>query len=178
LSRKVNPVSEMFEVNASRIVDCPIEDAFLYLCNLENDPDWWTGVREVKCTSASPYGVGATYWQMNALFGLRFAMDIEVTRFDWYKRMDFRSTSKTLAPFVATYLFRQGGNGTEVTMLGQSAAAGIGFKLFGPLFRAGLRYTAERNFDTLKRVLDDRGRRLHGTGLRSLIALPEASARP
>lgn len=146
--------SSMFSINVTREVSCPVDVVFRYLCDLRNDPEWWTGVREVRCTSDSPYMTGATYWQLNQLFGLRFPMDIEVTELLPNEKMVFRSVSDTLAPFVATYLFEPLPNGTRVTMLGNSRADGLVFRLMGALFRLLLRKYADRNFDRLERRLE------------------------
>ena len=144
----------MFEINVTRIVKSSIEDSFLYLCNLENDPEWWTGVVEVKCLSDTPYGVGVKYWQKNRLMGLHFLMTIEITEFQMNEKMSFKSISQTLAPFVATYLFKPTEKGTELTMLGFSKADGLFFKLLGPIFKFYLRILAEKNFDNLQQILD------------------------
>jgi len=165
----------MFEINVCRVVDCPVEETFRFLCDLENDPQWWIGVREVRRTSAVQYAAGATYWQRNVLFGLSFDMTIEVTQLDWCERMEFRSTSTTLAPFVCTYLFEPQGAQTKVTMFGRSEANGFAFRLLGPLFRSGLRQTAESNFDRLQHVLAGRGRRISDLS-RISAALTNASA--
>jgi hypothetical protein len=147
----------MFAIDIERRVACSVERAFYYMCDLGNDPQWWIGVKEVTCTSDTPYRVGATYRQLNALFGIRFPMDIEVTAFEPCRRMDFRSTGQTSAPFIATYIFTPDGDGAVVTMYGQSRADGRAFRLMGPLFRVLLRRFAERNFDRLQRRLEALG---------------------
>jgi hypothetical protein len=148
----------VFDIRVSRVVSAPLPEAFGYVCDLENDPDWWTGVVAVRRTSRATRGAGATYWQRNRLLGLRFPMDIEITEWDEGRRMSFRSVSRTLAPFEATYLFEPVPGGTRVTMLGRAGAEGRLFRLLGALFRRYLRRLAETNFDNLKRVLDARGR--------------------
>jgi uncharacterized protein YndB with AHSA1/START domain len=144
----------MFRIDVERSVACPIERAFFYLCDLRNDPEWWIGVKQVRCTSDTPWRAGATYQQVNALFGLHFPMDIEVTALEPCRRMEFRSTGSTLAPFVCTYVFTPCPDGTTIAMHGWSRADGRLFTLMGPLFRRLLRRFAEQNFERLRLRLE------------------------
>ena len=145
----------MFAVNITRTIHCPTPDAFAYLSNFENDPQWWTGVLAAKRTSTTAQGVGTTFWQLNRLMGVRFPVTLEVTAYEPNQRISVRSTSG-LVPFSATYLFESVTNGTRFTLLSEVEAGGWLFKLAGPVFRRYLEKVTARNFDNLKVVLEKR----------------------
>lgn len=72
----------MFAVNITRTIHCPTSEAFAYLSNFENDPQWWTGVLAAKRTSTTAQGVGTTFWQLNRLMGVRFPVTLEVIAYE------------------------------------------------------------------------------------------------
>ena len=143
-------------MDVSRIVDCPVEVAFDFMTDFENDPQWWTDCIEARRTSEQEIGVGTTFYEVNKTLGVRDAIEMEVTEYDRPHRMVTKTiTGRT--PFIATYLVSDVPGGTEVRMVAEVDGTGV-FKLFGPLFKPLLARVTERHFDTLKRVLDAKGR--------------------
>jgi uncharacterized protein YndB with AHSA1/START domain len=145
----------MFSVDVSRVVDCPVEVAFDFMTDFENDPQWWTDCVEARRTSEQERGVGTTFYEVNKTLHVRDAIEMEVTAYERPHRM----VTKTISghtPFVATYLVREVAGGTEVRMVAEVDGTGI-FRIFGPLFKPLLARVTERHFDTLKRVLDAKG---------------------
>ena len=139
----------------SRVAQCSPETAFALMSNFENDHLWWTGVITTTRISTQSDGVGTRYRQRNKLLGLRFDIEVEVTRWEPPSLIGFRNTTGP-APFEGTYTFEPVDGGTRVTLKGVVDARGL-FRLAVPLFKWHLTRVTERYFDNLKRLLDARG---------------------
>jgi hypothetical protein len=69
----------MIRVEASRVIDRPIEDVWAYMANLDNMPDWDPGLMEVS-------------WQPPLRLGLDVRMQDESPMLSWIERV--------LGPFI------------------------------------------------------------------------------
>jgi uncharacterized membrane protein len=67
----------------SIVIKRPIEEAFAFLANLENDVKWHSAFVEVRNTSGGPNGVGARFLVYEGLLGRRApATEYEVTEYE------------------------------------------------------------------------------------------------
>jgi uncharacterized membrane protein len=67
----------------SIVIERPIEEAFAFLANLENDVKWHSAFVEVRNTSNRPNGVGARFLVYEGLLGRRApATEYEVTEYE------------------------------------------------------------------------------------------------
>ena len=46
----------MAKVEASVVINCPIEEVFTFAANIQNNPQWQSRVLEAKVTSEGPVG--------------------------------------------------------------------------------------------------------------------------
>jgi len=61
----------MVNLEASIVINRPLEEVFAELADLENNKKWRSGTVEAEKTSAGPIGVGTTYRMINGAFGRR-----------------------------------------------------------------------------------------------------------
>jgi uncharacterized protein YndB with AHSA1/START domain len=79
------------------VIERPREDVFAFLANPENDPQWRSGVLDLKRVSGS--GVGARYTQgVKGPGGRRIPADIEITELTPGEAIAFRTTAGFVRP--------------------------------------------------------------------------------
>jgi uncharacterized membrane protein len=97
----------------SIVINKPITEVFAFFADAENDPQWRSGVREIK--RQGELGVGTRYHQrVNGPAGRAIAADIEVTAYEPYRHVAFQGTAGPVRPH-GDYTFRETGSSTEVT---------------------------------------------------------------
>ena len=73
----------MDAIELSIVIMRPIEEAFAYLANLENDVKWHSAFVEVRKTSGGPLGVGARFLVFEGVLGRRTpGTEYEVTEYE------------------------------------------------------------------------------------------------
>lgn len=150
----------------SREVNCPQKVAFDYYAERDNDLEWWDGVIESRRTSEVVHGVGETVHQRCRTSGIPFTyeIDIEVVEWDYPKR--YREVSRSNPnPYDCWYAVEKiDENRSRVILEGEVWFRGLLGRLLYPLARFMLMRQGNRNFDTLKRRLDEIGAQ-HKVGL-------------
>lgn len=89
---KKKPV-ETARVEHSVVVDRPIEEAFAYLKNRRNTPQWRFGVLYVKQLTKGPTGVGTKLKHRRIFLGQQFDMTLVVTEYEPNSKICLRTTS-------------------------------------------------------------------------------------
>jgi uncharacterized membrane protein len=101
--------------SASRsiVIHRPITQVFAFFADAENDPQWRSGVKEIKRNGE--LGVGTRYHQLvNGPAGRAITADIEVTAYEPDVHVAFHGTSGPVRP-NGDYRFGDTGDSTEVT---------------------------------------------------------------
>jgi uncharacterized membrane protein len=94
------------------LIDRGRDDVFAFLADPENDPQWRSGVLDVKHVSGR--GVGARYAQgVKGPGGRRIPADIEITEFDPGESIAFQTLTGPVRP-RGRYLLSAAEGGTRV----------------------------------------------------------------
>jgi hypothetical protein len=72
----------MSDLEMSIVIKRPIEEAFAFLANLENDVEWHKELVESRNTSGGLNGVGATFLFAGEFLGRRMETLWEVTEYE------------------------------------------------------------------------------------------------
>jgi uncharacterized membrane protein len=142
----------MAKIEAGVVINRAIEEVFAFAGNVENNPQWQSGVLEARITSEGPMGVGTTYRYVNQLLGRRIETDGEITEYEPNRKYSFKSTSGPF-PIEGGFTFEAADGGTKVTL---AVAADIGgfFKLAEPLVVRAIKRQFETDLSTLKDILE------------------------
>jgi uncharacterized membrane protein len=62
---------EMAKVEASVVVNRPVEEVFTFMRDIKNWLKWQSGMLEAEQSSEGPVGVGTTYQGVNQFLGRR-----------------------------------------------------------------------------------------------------------
>jgi uncharacterized membrane protein len=96
------------------LIDRPCDDVFAFLADPENDPQWRSGVLDLKRVSGR--GVGARYAQgVKGPGGRRIAADIEITELKPSATIAFRTIAGPVRP-RGRYLLATADGGTRVRL--------------------------------------------------------------
>ena len=139
------------------VIKRPIEEAFAFLANLENDVKWHSAFVEVRNTAGGSLDVGAKFLVFEGLLGRRMGpgVEYEVTEYEPNRIAAWKTLSGPMQlKFWRT--FERVDGGTRFAVRYEGEAHGI-LKLFWPLL--------------IKMVI-----RQQGGDMQNLKALMEASA--
>lgn len=139
------------------VIKRPVEEAFAFLANLENDVKWHSAFVEVRNTAGGSLDVGAKFLVFEGLLGRRMGpgVEYEVTEYEPNRIAAWKTVSGPLQlKFWRT--FERVDGGTRFAVRYEGEAHGI-LKLFWPLL--------------IKMVI-----RQQGGDMQNLKALMEASA--
>jgi len=113
----------MPSATGSVTINKPITEVFAFFADAENDPQWRSGVTEIK--RAGVLGVGARYHQrVKGPAGRAIAADIEVTAYEPERHVAFQGTAGPVRPH-GDYTFRDAGSSTEVTFTLEAQLSGF-----------------------------------------------------
>jgi uncharacterized protein YndB with AHSA1/START domain len=143
----------MTQVEASTVIDRPVEAVFAFVADLENNPRWESNFLEVRRLSGEPSGVGAAYECVLRLPGQRVTSRIEVTELVPNRRISFRGDRPASARPVGSITFEPAGAGTRVTTLPRPQFRGP-LRLLAPLMAGSIRRSNERHLANLKALLE------------------------
>lgn len=138
------------EVTTSVEVRAPANEVFTYLSNVENNPEWQSGMVSAQWTSEGPMGVGSTYDQVATFLGRRIESTFVVEVFESGRMFRASSTGGSF-PITFTRMVEPAEAGARVSAVITGEASGF-FKVAEPL----LRRMAQRSVDGDYRALADR----------------------
>lgn len=141
----------MVKVEASVVINCPVDEVFSYLMDVSNWPEW-AGFPEAEQTSEGPVGVGTTFRGMSEFLGRRAEWTSEVTKYEPNRRFAQTITwgpmsieqSSTLEPVEG---------GTKYTQVGEAETGGF-FRMADPLVNRMMQRQLEANLAKLKDILE------------------------
>jgi len=143
----------MIDVEASTVINRPVEAVFAFVADLENNPRWETNFVEVKRVSPEPLGVGTIYQCVLRVPGQRVTSRIEITEFTPNQRIAFRGDRPASAKPVGSITFEPQGSGTKVTTLPRPEMGGV-FKLLEPMMAGYIRRSNAKHLQNLKTLLE------------------------
>ena len=104
----------MRTVTATAHVDAPPEAVFDFLADLENLPQWQTGIVSAKLTTPGPVGVGSRAHVVRELIGRRLAVDLELIDYQPGRRLELASEASGIRVVAALELVPEA-DGTALT---------------------------------------------------------------
>ncbi len=141
----------MARVEASVVINRPVDDVFAYVTDVTNWPQW-TGFPEVEQTSEGPVGVGTTFRGLSEFMGRRDEWTSEVTAYEPSKRVEQKIIWGPMS-MEQTLSFDPVEGGTRYTQVGEGETAGV-FKVAGPIVNRAMRKQLEGSLAKLKEILE------------------------
>jgi len=142
----------MARIEASVVINRPLEEVFAFVGNIENNPQWQSSVLESRATSEGPIGVGTTYRYVSQLLGRRIETDGEITEYEPNRKYSFKSTSGPF-PIEGGFTLEAAEGGTKVTLAAEAEVGGF-FKLAEPLVIRMMKRQFEADVGNLKDLLE------------------------
>jgi uncharacterized membrane protein len=103
----------MAQAKRTIVIDRPQAEVFAFFAEAENDPQWRSGVKQIK--RVGELAVGARYTQrISGPAGLQIPADIEVTAYEPDVKVAFRGVAGPVRPDVI-FTFEPASEGTSVT---------------------------------------------------------------
>jgi uncharacterized protein YndB with AHSA1/START domain len=144
----------MIEVEASVVIDQPIEKVFAFVTKPENDAKWYFGLESWDHTPGEPAGVGSTSQSRIRWLGIPIEVTWEVIGYEPPNRIEVKTIEGPVA-IEAKYELEAVGEGqTKLTVSGEADLVGI-FDLAEPLAERRARRQWKGSLENLKDVLED-----------------------
>jgi uncharacterized membrane protein len=132
------------------VINSPREDVFAFLADPENDPQWRSGVLDLKRVSGS--GIGARYAQnVKGPSGRRIPADIEITELTAGEAIAFQTVAGPVRP-RGRYTLAAADGGTSVRFELEADVKGLK-RLLAPVVQKAMNNEV-RQLDSLKRVIE------------------------
>ncbi|MGB3904535.1 MAG: SRPBCC family protein [Anaerolineae bacterium] len=146
----------MARVEASVVINRPLEEVGDYMDNPENWPEWQGFVLEAELTKETPEVVGSTAGGVSHFLGQRMEWTAETTAYEQYKTVSMRIVTGPQTIDQTTTLEEVEG-GTKVTMVADADPAPAMFRLAGPVVTRLYGKELQSNLDLLKEILEAEG---------------------
>jgi len=143
---------EGFEL--SIVINRPIEEAFGFLSNLENDVKWRSEWVETRYTSGEALGVGATFCLTGEFLGRRVPTNYEVIEYEPNLSAAWKTVSGPL-PLTFQRTFERVEGGTRFTIRYEPEMGGF-FKLVMPLLAGSVKRQHEGDLRKVKELMEAR----------------------
>src|SRR5436190_9141578 len=130
--------SRMLDVEASVVIDRPVDEVFAYVADMTNNPAWEGNFLSAERTTEGPIGIGTVFTCELKVPGRRVTSRIELTGFEPGRRIAFRGDQPASARPVGSITFEPAGGGTRVTTLPRPELGGV-FRVMEPLMAGYVR---------------------------------------
>jgi hypothetical protein len=146
----------MDAIELSIVIKRPIEEAFAFLANLENDVEWHSAFVEVRNTAVGSNGVGARFLVFEELLGRRTpGTEYEVIEYEPNRSAAWKTVSGPLQlKFWRT--FERVESGTRFAVRYEGEARGF-LKLAWPLITRLVKRQQGGDMRKLKELMEARG---------------------
>jgi uncharacterized protein YndB with AHSA1/START domain len=142
----------MARIEASIVIDRPVEEVFEFANDPKKQPLWQTGSVESEQISEGPVGVGTTFRGVGHFLGRRIEGTSEITHYEPNRRVDIKMA---LGPMELeeSDIFEPVGDGTRVTFILEGESGGF-FKLAEPLVIRMTQREYQKSLENLKDLLE------------------------
>lgn len=131
------------------------EDAFDYLADFSNAPDWDPNTNSSRCVSGEPGQVGSRYEVKTEFGGREMELTYETVEVDRPRKVVLESGNST-TEIRDTMTFEATSNGTKVTYDANVAPKGL-MKLADPVLTLMFKRVGDRAADGLRKALGSTG---------------------
>jgi carbon monoxide dehydrogenase subunit G len=139
-----------FEV--STFIARPVEAVFVFVSNLENNPQWQAVTVEATKSSEGPIGVGTTWKETVRLLGRQIEVERRTTAYEPNSGFSLATTSGPVQ-VEATIRLEPENGGTRFSAAFRGDAGALA-KLGGPLLATMMKRGVEADVATLKALLE------------------------
>ena len=94
----------MVKNEMSIIIKRPVEEVFSFVSDLENGPQWQTGLFEVRHITKDPIGIGSQFASVRKFLGRKLEGVVEIFVYEPNQKMVIKSPSGSV-PFEQSFLF-------------------------------------------------------------------------
>jgi uncharacterized membrane protein len=136
----------------STLINRPIEDVFTYVSDLQNGPQWQTGLFEVRRLSQGSLGIGTQFASVRKFMGKKLEGVVELVVYEPNCKIVIKAPSGSV-PFEQTFLFEPTTEGTKLSTVIQLYTSGF-MGLAEPMIAASLKREMETAFGDLKNLLE------------------------
>lgn len=144
----------MARVEASVLIDRPLEEVFAFVRNPVDHPQWETAQFDVEQTSEGPLGVGTTFRGGIRLLGLPISWSAKCIAYETDRGLEFNVNAGALQ-LQEILTLEPTGVGTRFTIVYEGELRGL-FRLAGPLAVRIFQRQVEGDLANLKEVLEAR----------------------
>ena len=142
----------MAKMEASVLINRPVEEVFEFLSDVGNWPQWNSTMSEAEQTSEDPVAVGATARGVSEFLGQRIEWTSEVTEYEPNRKVKLRIISGPML-MEQSLTFEPVEGATRLTMAGEGEFGGL-FKLAQPVVNRSMKKQSEANLANLKDILE------------------------
>ena len=132
----------MARAEASLVINCPVNEVFAYLADINRGTEWQSELVEAQQTSSGPMGTGATIREVRRFMGRNLETVFTVTEYEPDFRLGFESATGPI-PMRAHFILEGSGDGAKVTMTVEAELTGV-FRMTEPL----VVHSAKKQMDT------------------------------
>ena len=104
----------MASVSSTVLIDRPKDDVFAYVSDYENDPQWRSGVSEMRLDPPGEVSIGVRTHEVMRFMGRDMATEAEVVGYEPGRKVAFRTISGALSAH-GYRLVEDAGTGTKLT---------------------------------------------------------------
>ena len=142
----------MIETVTTIEVDRPAADVFAFVADMENNPDWQTGMKSCKWTTDPPIGVGSRYDQLASFMGKIITSRFEVAEYVPGECIRIVTYESTFPLDIVRKVDPLGVDRCRVTAIVSGEQAGV-FKIFGPLLSKMVAASVRKDYARLQDLL-------------------------
>jgi uncharacterized protein YndB with AHSA1/START domain len=139
----------MAKIEASVMIDRPVEDVWKFMTNLSNLPKWDSGVLEAKQTSPEPLGVGSTFLTRHKWMTYSF----RCSEYEPNHRFSFEFSQGPMKGAKASVNLEAIEEKTSAMFTIDPKIGGV-LKLLGPYLNRSLRGHNQESAASVKRILE------------------------
>ena len=142
----------MVSFEVEKLIGRTPQEVFDYVTDPANDVKWQESAKSSEWVSEAPHGVGSQVHSVNRFMGRNIDSMLEITAWDPPGAFGQKAVSGPIPFEIAMRLEEQDG-GTKLTINGTAEAGGF-FKIAEGLVGKQLQKQIEKDFETLKQVLE------------------------
>ena len=143
----------MIKLEGNIIINQPVDHVFDFMVDLENAPQWQTGVLGSQKITEGTFGVGTRFKESVKLMGRPVEAVCEITEYEPKKKLAWKSDSSSLMSYEGQFTFEAAEGGTRVSYGGSARLKGL-WRLFEPLAAREARRETVAELNKLKSVLE------------------------